>query len=98
MVATPPPMAHTNVEIVFGLTPRRRARSGFTAAARTVRPSSVRLRNQPSASATRGTTTITATSAGLIRRSPMKYSVSNGSGIPGTSVVDLGEGDQDRRH
>ena len=30
-VATPPPSAHTNVEIVFGLMPSRRARSGLTA-------------------------------------------------------------------
>ena len=85
-VATPPPRAHTNVEIDFGLTPRRRARSGFTAAARMVRPISVRLRNQPRPSATSGTTTTTATSAGLIRRSPMKNSRLKGNGYPARAL------------
>ena len=47
-VATKPPSAQTSVERIRGLMPDSRARSGLPAAARTDRPSIVRLRNQPS--------------------------------------------------
>ena len=55
-VARNPAIAHTTVDTIFGLMPAVRARSGFSADARTALPSSVRFRNQPSATATSGTT------------------------------------------
>src|SRR3954452_20782767 len=66
-VATKPAMDQTAVETIFGLMPCTRARSGFSADAFTVRPTSVRLRNQPSANATSGTTTSTASCAPVTR-------------------------------
>ena len=67
IVPTRPPMLQTMVESDFGLIPCMRARSGLPAAARTVRPSKVRLRNHVRASATRGTATSTR-SCGPFRR------------------------------
>ncbi len=66
-VARNPAIDHTAVDTNFGLMPCTRARSGFSADALTVRPTSVRLRNHPSASATIGTTTSTASCAPVTR-------------------------------
>ena len=62
-VATKPAIDQTAVETTLGLMPWTRARSGFSADALTVRPTSVRLRNHPSAIVTIGTTINTASCA-----------------------------------
>ncbi len=74
-VATKPAIDQTAVDTILGLMPWTRARSGFSADAFTVRPTSVRLRNQPSASATTGTTTRTASCAPVTRTPSTSFHV-----------------------
>ena len=63
-----PAAVHTNVDTTLGFTPDRRASSGLPADAATARPKMVRLSIQPSAAATRGTTTMIATWGAVMRR------------------------------
>ena len=74
-VARNPAIDQTAVETNLGLMPCTRARSGFSADALTVRPTSVRLRNQPSANATIGTTTSTASCAPVTRTPSTSFQV-----------------------
>jgi hypothetical protein len=69
MLARAPAATHTKVDTALGLMPDSRARSGLSAAALTVRPKVVRLRNHASARVTRGTTTRTV-SWGPVTRTP----------------------------
>jgi len=58
MVDSRPARPHTIVDTIFGLTPDRRARSGFVAAASIAFPRAVRARNHASNATVTGTTTI----------------------------------------
>ena len=65
-----PAIAHTSVDTSFGLMPGSRARSGFSADALTVLPTSVRLRNQPRATATTAARRRGSTSCAPVTRTP----------------------------
>ena len=65
-----PPTAHTMVEWFLGFAPESRVRSGSIAAARTVRPTFVRYRNQLSPTPTRGATISTSSWAPFIVTAP----------------------------
>ncbi len=88
-VANAPAMAHTMVETRLGLMPEMRARSGFSAEALTLLPTAVRVRNQPRASATTGTTMTMDSSGPAMSTEPMVWlaPMANGNGAPTTVIL-----------